>query len=397
MTQIIPTRASAPSAPSPQSSDMIGAAVPHKPAILAKTVDEEPDAARAQSILPGAAFDYYAGSAGDERTYTANLEAFRAIHFRPHVLRSVPSVDISTTLPSIGPLSMPVLIAPMAMQRLAHPCGECGIARAAHAAGVPYVLSTFATTDVVDVAAVHPRPLMQLYVLRDRAATSAILRAARAVDAAAVVVTVDAPVLGRRARQATRVFDSVASMTHAAGQAREGNGVGVGSTGRFDMAVSPELDERRLREVVQEAGVPVWVKGVLRADDAVRAVQAGAAAVVVSNHGGRQLEGAVPSMWALPEVVSAVGGRVPVLVDSGVRSGEDVVRALALGAKAVMVGRPVLWAAAAEGEAGVSKLLRRMADEVEWAMALCGVNNVREIKRDLVVVDGGGANSRCKL
>lgn len=333
--------------------------------------------AAARERLDPSVYDYYAGGAGDEQTLAENDRAWRRWWLRPRTMVDVGTVDPAVTV--VGRrLTAPVILAPMAAQRLLHPDGELGAARAAAAAGLAYTLSTRATTDVAEVcaAAGDGGVWFQLYVQIDRGATEAAVRHAVASGVEALVLTVDLPVAGRRERERANpeiaLPEGVTLATHT-GRPAEST---IKPLGGWDPALTWD-DVAWLQDIGD--GTPVLVKGVLTAEDAEAAVAAGAAGVIVSNHGARQLDGVVPTAIALDEVASAVEGRVPVLVDGGIRDGGDVVRALALGADAVLIGRPVAWALAAEGEAGVAQLLAQFAEDVERAMALCGCPDVRAV------------------
>lgn len=369
--------------------------LPKKMPILFSAPHEQASSA-AQSILSRNNYDYIAGAAGDERTLHANLQAFSSILFRPHCLVPVRHVDPSVTLLHLGKLPIPLIIAPMAAHKLAHPEGEHAVARSAKAAKIPLIVSTFATTSLEDVGSIGPMCLFQLYLFKDRRVTLDILHRVRKAGYKAIVLTVDTPMFGRRERDRKNKFQLSPHLTFA-NFAEDPTSQKSGDANRSVLeslsgSIDADLSLHGLQWVVEHAGLPVWVKGVVRGDDAVRAVEAGAAAVVVSNHGGRQLEGCIPTMCALEEVVQAIQGRVPVLVDSGIRSGEDVVKACALGATAVLLGRPVLWALAKNGEQGVTDLLREYQEGIELTMRLCGARSVAEINRDMVVTQ-----NPCKL
>jgi isopentenyl diphosphate isomerase/L-lactate dehydrogenase-like FMN-dependent dehydrogenase len=325
---------------------------------------------------------YYAGGAGDERTLRENVAAFERYRLWPRVLVDVSAVTTRTTV--LGrEIEMPVIVAPVAFQKVAHPDGEAGMARAAAAAGTIMCLSSIATTGPADVAAAAPGAArwFQLYCFRDRGVTRALLDEAVAHGFEAIALTVDAPRAGRRERDFRTGFrvDATAPAVAAA----------VGSDAVLTPAeifglVDPALDWEDLERLASECELPVLVKGLVRGDDAERAVEHGAAGVVVSNHGGRQLDSAPATIDALSEVVEAVGDRVDVLMDGGVRRGTDVVTALALGAKAVLVGRPALWGLAVAGEAGAARVLELLREEVELALVLCGAASPAALTADLV-------------
>jgi 4-hydroxymandelate oxidase len=348
--------------------------------------DFEREAAR---LLPATAFDYYASGAHDELTLRDNREAYDRIRLRPRVLRGVADRAMAVTL--LGrEHRAPLLVAPMAFARMAHAEGEIAIARAARDAGVTMTLSTLATTRLEDVAAAtdHPR-WFQLYVFRNRAITRGLVERAEQAGYEALVVTVDAPLLGRRERDERNAFElpaglEAANLVDDATRRLEG-GPGQSGLSRY---FAEQLDQGLswggidwLRSITR---LPVLVKGVVRADDAALAVEHGVAGVIVSNHGGRQLDTAIASIDALPEVVDAVAGRAAVLVDGGIRRGTDILKAIALGADAVLVGRPVMWGLAVDGEAGARAVLRILLDELDLAMALCGARTLEEVTPDLI-------------
>ncbi len=331
--------------------------------------------ARARELLDVAHYDYFAGGAGDEQTIAENAAAWRKLWIRPRVMVDVSVVDTSTTL--LGRrLALPVLLAPVAAQRLLHPDGESAAARAAGAAGTVYCLSTRATTDLADVAAAASGPLwFQLYVDRDRERTEQVLARVAEHGFDAVLLTVDLPVGGRREREQRHLDvafpDGVALASHLGHDLDRRHS----AIGGWDASLT-WADVAWVRDA---SGLPVIVKGILCAEDADAAIDAGADAVVVSNHGGRQVDGCVPTAVALGEVAAAVAGRVPVLVDGGIRDGGDVLRALALGASAVLVGRPYAWGLASGGEAGVRTVLDAFAEDFARALALAGCPTVASI------------------
>jgi isopentenyl diphosphate isomerase/L-lactate dehydrogenase-like FMN-dependent dehydrogenase len=326
----------------------------------------------AEDALDPGAFGYFAGGAGDERVLRENVAAFARLRLRPRVLVDVAETTTATTV--LGtPVSMPLLVAPTAIQRMAHPDGEPGTARAAAAAGTIMCLSTLATATPEEVAAAAPGAprWFQLYVFRDRGITRSLVERAEAAGFGAIVLTVDAPRLGRRERDLRTGFRIPPEITVPSFAAAAGGWEGATPLDILSL-VDPTLSWRDLERLVADSPLPVVVKGVQTHEDAALACEHGAAAVVVSNHGGRQLDDVAPTLELLPEVVEAVEGRIEVLVDGGVRRGADVVKALALGARAVLAGRAVLWGLAAEGERGAARVLELLREEVELALALCG-------------------------
>jgi isopentenyl diphosphate isomerase/L-lactate dehydrogenase-like FMN-dependent dehydrogenase len=337
----------------------------------------------AESLEPGA-HGYFAGGAGDERTLRENVEAFGRWRLRPRVLVDVGAVSTATTVMGTE-ASMPVLVAPVAVQRLAHPEGECGMARAAAAAGTIMCLSTIATARPSEVAEAAPegKRWFQLYCFRDRAVTQALIDEAEAAGFGAIVLTVDAPHGGRRERDLRTGFQVPPEVTVPSVVAAVGSRKPMTIRDVFDL-VDPTLTWADLERLASSCGLPVLVKGILTAEDARLAVEHGADGVVVSNHGGRQLDGVASSIEALGEVVEAVDGRVEVLMDGGVRRGTDVLIALALGARAVLVGRPALWGLAVGGEDGARRVLEILREELGLALALCGCASVADVTADHV-------------
>jgi 4-hydroxymandelate oxidase len=348
--------------------------------------------AAARSRLDRGVYDYIAGGADAERTVADNLAAWSRLRLRPRVLRDVGEVSTATTLLG-SEVPTPLMVAPMAYHRMVHPDGEAASAAAAGAAGALYVLSTQATMSVEEVAAAAPDAVrwFQVYVVRDRGWTAELVARAAAAGYRALVLTVDVPLLGRRLRDLRNDFRLPTGLKPAnappvaAVRQRELAADVLAQVGQFDPGLTPDT----VGWLAERSGLPVVVKGVLRGDDAVACLEAGAAGVVVSNHGGRQLDTAVATADALPEVVAAVGDRAEVYVDGGVRRGTDVVKALALGARAVLVGRPVLWGLAAGGAAGAERLLSGLAADLRLAMALCGAVDVGRLTPDLVAGPGG--------
>jgi 4-hydroxymandelate oxidase len=343
--------------------------------------------ARARARMDPASFDYYAGGAGDERTLSENVLAWRRWNLRPRVLAGVGAVSTATDV--LGSrLAFPVIVAPTALHRLACDDGECATARACSAVGTVHVVSTVASRTLEDIAASADGPRwLQLYVPREREHTRALIRRAEACGVSAFVLTVDTPRLGRRERDLRNDFQLPAGVepVHFPPLDPAAGDPALGHFARYaNLNLDPALDWSIVAWLRAETRLPLVLKGVLTAEDARLAAEHGVDAVVVSNHGGRQLDGVVPTAVALPEVVAAASDRMAVLVDGGIRRGVDVLVALALGATAVMVGRPVLWGLAADGEQGARRVLELLRDEIEHAMALSGKRSIAEIGLDLV-------------
>ncbi len=340
------------------------------------TVDDAERLAE-QAVTPEA-WSYIFGGAGDERTLRWNREAFSDFRFRPRVLVDVSSVSTETTV--LGtPVSMPALVAPMAFQQIAHEEGELAMARGAAAAGTLMCVSTVATatpTEIAEAAPGAPRWL-QIYVFRDRDVSDGVIEQALEAGFSALVLTADLPVYGIRHREARTGFEAPEDDVPAIVTARERGGEKEGHHPLGLLESGLEWDY--VADLVERWKVPVLVKGLVTAEDAILACEHGASGVVVSNHGGRQLDATIPSLGALPEVVEAVGDRAEVYLDGGVRRGTDVVMALALGARAVLVGRPALYGLAFGGSKGVEQVLEILRDEIENALALLGCRSPHEV------------------
>jgi 4-hydroxymandelate oxidase len=343
-------------------------------------LSEQLDAAR--RALPAAVWDYYDAGSGDEVTAGEAEAAWGWYRLRPRVLRDVSRVDVATEL--LGErLASPFLVAPMAFHALAADDGECATVTGAGRARCLTVVSTRASRTLEDIGAAATGPWwFQAYLMRDHGLTEALVQRAATAGARAVVLTVDTPYVGRKSRVAGGVRFAVPDDQFLVNLAQH---LLPGAVGREAAEQDPAMTPDAIARLAEVGGLPVIVKGVLRGDEAVRCVDAGAAAVIVSTHGGRQLDRAVPSAVALPEVVAAVDGRVPVLADGGIRSGTDALVALALGAAAVLVGRPVLWALAAGGADAVAALLEGLAADLGHAMAMAGGAGPGDLGDDLVI------------
>jgi isopentenyl diphosphate isomerase/L-lactate dehydrogenase-like FMN-dependent dehydrogenase len=325
----------------------------------------------AERLEPGV-LGYFAGGAGDELVLEENVEAWRGWRLRPRMLAGLR--EWSTASEVLGArVTAPILVAPVAYQGLVDPEGEIAMARAAAAAGTVMCLSTLATTRPGDLAAAVPegRRWFQLYCFEDEAVTNALRDEAVESGFEAIVVTVDAPRGGNRERDLRNGFSIPEEVGVPSVEAALGSGRAVTIEETFALMDSA-LSWADLERLAADCDIPVLVKGVMTAEDAILAVEHGAAGVIVSNHGGRQLDRCLATADALPEVVEAVAGRAPVLVDGGIRRGVDVAIALALGADAVLVGRPALWGLAAGGEAGARAVLELLREELELTLALCG-------------------------
>lgn len=340
----------------------------------------------ARDRMERAFYDYYAGGSEDEVTLAANRGAFADVFLRPRVLVDVSRVDTSASVLGCH-VSMPVLVAPTAFHRLAHPDGELATARAAGSARTLMVASTIATYTIEEIARAASGPLWyQLYVYKDRALARDLIRRAEKAGYRALCLTVDTPRLGCRERDVRNRFSLPPGITMRNFEgvlfdaAEMGESFHEYAVRQFDCSLTWDAVEW-LRG---ETRLPIILKGIIAAEDATLAVERGVDGIIVSNHGGRQLDGAEATLKALPRVVDAVAGRSEVFMDGGVRRGTDVIKALALGARAVLVGRPCLWGLAAAGETGVARVLEIFRQELSLSMALCGCPNLGAIDRSLI-------------
>lgn len=356
----------------------------------------------ARTQLDDNAWAYFSGGAADEISLRANRTAWDALSLWPRVLR--PLAGGHTRVPLLGrTLAHPILLAPVAFQRMAHPDGELAMAYAAAALGAGVVLSTQASVSVESVAqAVLPDPgrgplWFQLYLQPDRGFTQALVQRAEAAGYEALVLTVDAPTSGvrdRERRAGFRLPSGVGPVNLTGLQVPAPSALSPGQSALFDGLLhhAPTWDDIAWLQSITR--LPVLLKGVLHPADARQAVSVGAAGLIVSNHGGRTLDTAPATATALPRVVQAVGGAVPVLVDGGIRRGTDVLKAMALGASAVLVGRPAVWGLANAGAAGVAHVLRLLRDELEVAMALTGCATLAEATPALLEGQDGAPSGR---
>jgi 4-hydroxymandelate oxidase len=333
--------------------------------------------ARAAEVLDPSVLEYYDGFTGIGQTGAEAAGAWSSYRLRPRVLVDVATVDTSVVVGGVA-LSTPLLAAPAALHALAHPDGERATVAACTAVGALPIISARASLPLEEMALPPGRWWQQLYVLKDRGITRELAARAAGLGAAALVVTGDAPVIARR--RAGRSALPASALRVAPGVAVDGRA--AADLGGGEQA--PDATFEDAAALAAATGLPFWVKGVLRADDAGRAVAAGAAGVIVSNHGGRQLDGAVATAAVLAEVAEAVDGAAGVLVDGGIRSGRDVVTALALGADAVCLARPLLWALSTGGALGVQQVLEVLTDELVENLRLCGVDSVNGLGRDLL-------------
>ncbi|XP_055978209.1 2-Hydroxyacid oxidase 2 isoform X2 [Sorex fumeus] len=338
--------------------------------------------ALARERLSKSSWDYIDGGAGDGITRDDNVAAFKKIRLRPRYLKDMSKVDIRTTIQG-QEVSAPICISPTGFHCLAWPDGEMSTARAAQAADVCYVTSTYASCTLEDIVTTAPRGLrwFQLYVLPDRELNKQLIRRVESLGFKALVITVDVPTLGNRRHDIRNQLDLKSNLLlKNLRSPKEGN-----IMPNLQMTpIDPSISWNDLSWFQSITQLPIILKGILTKEDAELAVKHNVHGIIVSNHGGRQLDEVSASIDALPEVVAAVKGRVEVYVDGGIRSGNDVLKALALGAKCVFVGRPILWGLACQGEHGVEEVLNILKNEFRTSMTLTGCRSVSEINRDLI-------------
>ncbi|MEP6663049.1 MAG: alpha-hydroxy acid oxidase [Verrucomicrobiota bacterium] len=343
----------------------------------------------AKEKLPRIAYDYFSSGAWDEVTLRRTREAYNEIAVYYRVLVDVSRRNLSTKI--FGQtLAMPLLIAPTAFHKLAHPDGELATVRAAGAAGIPMVLSSLSNTKIEDVMAAASGPVwFQLYINKDRGFTRDLVARVEKAGCSTIVVTVDTPEWGRRERDVRNGFHLPPGLSainlipsNECGEVIGQSGAGMGQA--FTWMLDASLTWKDIDWICSLTKLPVVLKGICRADDAKHSLEHGAAGIVVSNHGARQMDSAPATIEVLPKVVEAIGGKIPVLLDGGIRRGLDILKALALGANAVLIGRPVLWGLANGGEPGVRLVLEMLRQEFDLAMALAGCPGVKSVTRDLV-------------
>ncbi len=364
----------------------------------------------AQRRVPRMFYDYADSGAWSESTYRANESDFQRIRLRQRVAVDMSNRTLATSM--IGqPVSMPVALAPVGLAGMQYADGELLAARAAAAAGVPFTLSTMSICSIEDVAENTDKPFwFQLYVMRDRDFIDRLIGRAKAAGCSALVLTLDLQILGQRHKDVKNGLSAPPRMTlgniidiaskprwwmgmlgtkrrtfrnivgHAKG-VKDTRALSAWTAEQFD----PTLSWDDIKRIKERWGGKLILKGILDAEDAELAVKSGADALIVSNHGGRQLDGAPSSISALPEIAGAVGSRIEVLMDGGVRSGQDVIKALALGAKGVLIGRAYVYGLGALGEVGVAKSLEIIRKELDITMALCGLRDVKQVNADILV------------
>ena len=364
----------------------------------------------AKRNLPGGVFDYFDGAAEDEWSLANNSSAYSKFGLVPKVLRDVSQIDTATTIMG-QPVPFPIALSPTGFTRIAHPQGELAVARVAGKNSLPFTLSTLGTRSIEEVASVATGPLWyQLYVWRDRGLSRELVQRAKAAGYKAIMVTVDTAVFGRRERDVRRGFtlppkigletfidgirhprwtykfvaNEPITFSAVAGRSDVDGSKAITLSDYVNSQFDPTLSWHDLDWIRQESGLPIMLKGIQCVADAKQAASMGVDAIALSNHGGRQLDGSPAPIELLPSVIDAVGNSIEVLVDGGVRRGTDILRALALGAQAVCIGRPILWGLASGGEEGVSRVLAILAQELDVTLALSGCTGVNDVTDDLL-------------
>jgi len=343
----------------------------------------------ARNILPGDIYDYLSGGAGDEITINHNEESYNKIALCPRVLREVGERDLSLKLLS-EQISMPICIAPTAFHCLANKEGELATVRAAAKANTVMIVSMASTMSLEEISKTafecsekaNPKLWFQMYLQPDITITKAFVKRAEDAGYKALVVTADSPVFGHRERDIRNGFHQLPNgLSLKNFDAVETIGI---NGKKATLELSAQITWKDIETLISITKLPVFIKGIMCSEDAELAIQHGVDGIIVSNHGGRQLDTVPPTIEVLPKIASTVNGRVPVIVDGGIRRGTDVLKALALGADAIAIGRPILWGLASNGEKGVSEVLKMLKHELDISMALCGCSTLQEINKSLI-------------
>jgi len=342
-----------------------------------------------QLLLEPSANDYYRSGAMDEHTLSDNINAFQRIKLLPRVLNDVSNVDTQVDL-SGSTLSSPLIISPTAFLGMAHPDGELAVARAAHSSNSIMICSTMSNSPIEDITAASDAEIwFQLYVYKDKEATLALIDRAKKAGCKAIVITVDAPFLGQREHDVRNEFQlpehlhlsNLQALDKSTLPNKDGHS---GLAHYFENMIDKSLTWHNIKWLKEQANMPVYLKGILHPKDAALAVEYGVDGIIVSNHGGRQLDGAISSIDALPAIAGAINKQIPIIMDGGIRRGSDILKALALGAQCIGVGRPVIWGLSHSGQEGVEDVLRILQSELSLAMALAGCASIADISSELI-------------
>lgn len=339
----------------------------------------------AQRNLESSIFDFFSGGAGDEITLKENQSAYNLIKLIPKILTGVTHPDISTSILSQS-VSSPIMIAPMAFQKLGHPQGELETAKGSSRANVLMITSLYTTTPLKNIMSETVlKPWFQLYVLKDRGITRGIIELADSLGCHALVLTVDAPVYSKRERELRNPINKDILLPDLQTVCEQlGSEKKLSKATELSSFLDPSLSWKDIEWIRSITKMPIILKGILSPEDARLAIECGINGIIVSNHGGRQLDTTVPTIYALPKIVESVNGKIDAYIDGGIRRGVDILKALALGAKAVLVGRPIIWGLVSNGATGVYDVLCLLQEELKLTMALCGVKNIYEITSDLI-------------
>ncbi len=340
---------------------------------------------KAKEILPLPAYDFFAGGAGDELTLRENHDAYDQIKFRSRVLSSQEHCDLSTKILN-QTLSMPLLCAPIGFQGMAHPEGEIATVKAANQQGVSVITSTMSNSSLEAAALASEKPLwFQLYVYKDKTITESLVQRAQQANYQALVLTVDTPRTGLRERDLRNDFTLPPGLTIKNLEMSGFHDLGQNKAALMEYSrrlFGTSLSWKDIVWLKSITKLPILLKGIVHPDDALKAFDHGADGVIVSNHGGRQLDTSVPTIRALPDIANVLNNRIPLLIDGGIRRGIDIVKAIALGADAVLIGRPILWGLAVDGQQGVEQILEMFRNELVMAMTLFGFSSINEIKQE---------------
>ncbi len=343
----------------------------------------------AKSVLDKAAYDYYRSGANDEITLAENLQAYKRVQLYPKVLVDVEKRDLTTSV--LGQeISMPIMIAPTAFHKMACTLGEIATAQAAEANETLMVLSSLSNTSPEEVAGSTKGPLwFQLYIYKDRTLTKSVIQRVEELGYKALCITVDAPLLGRRERDVRNRFSlpdglRIATVGDYLEKSMAENSKTSSLNVYFESLLDQSITWKDIEWIRSITKLPIIIKGVHRPDDAIKAIEHGIDGIVVSNHGARQLDTVPATIDLLPSISNAVNDNLEIFLDGGIRRGTDVIKAIALGARAVLIGRPILWGLAVDGSKGASSVLRLIRDETDLAMALCGISRISEANKDLI-------------
>lgn len=340
----------------------------------------------AKKNLDSSIFDFFYGGASNEVTLKENETSFDSIKLIPRILRGITDPDTTATIFGQS-VSSPIVIAPMAFQKLGHPKGEQATARGAKLANVIMTASLYSTTSLKEIITESLlKPWFQLYILKDRNLTKEIIKLAESLECQALVLTVDAPVYGKRERELRNPLTMNIELPDVLEVSKQlAFKIKLSQAKQLSSFLEPALSWHDIAWSRSVTKMPIILKGVLRADDAKTALEHGVNGIIVSNHGGRQLDSTPATIYMLPKIAEAIDGKIDIFMDGGIRRGTDIIKALAFGAKAVLIGRPIIWGLITEGETGVHKVLSILHQELKLAMVLCGCKTIKEITSDLIL------------